>query len=406
MPSTSYAVSRMLFAAKLAAVVSVLSLLSLQVTPAQAQADAADTIVVALMPGTSPSTVAAELNTTVIDVADGGTICTLAVPSDTTAAAFTTTAGTSPGVLSAEADAVIGTKTTYSAQIHVAFDAGGQPGAYVDPSVTSQVDGYPTENSGVGMGTVVAVIDTGVDLEHPALQGHLIQGANMISSSAAAEDLPDGLLNDGVGHGTMVAGIIAEYAPGAQIMPIRVLNGDGMGTIMTVVKGIEYAIHHGANVINLSLGTNTYSDALEDAIEDAYKAGVIVVAAAGNNGSQVAHYPAALPNVISVAAVDQYNVKPAWSNYGPSVCVCAPGVGIRSTYWNGGYANWSGTSFSAPFVSAEAADVLSSSSEMSVDDVTHRICDTANGIGDQNPLFEGLLGEGIIDIQNASGGDN
>ncbi len=394
MPSTSYAVSRVQIAAHLMAFLAVLALSIFWAAPANAQVDAADTIV------------AAELNTTVTDVAEGGTICTLAVPTDTTAAAFTAVAGGSAGVISAEADAVIGTKTTYSAQIHVAFDAGGQPGAYFDPVVISQVDGYSSDNNGVGLGTIVAVIDTGVDLEHPALQGHLTQGANMLNPLASPEDIPDGLVNDGVGHGTMVAGIVAEYAPGAQIMPIRVLNGDGMGTIMTVVKGIEYAIHHGANVINLSLGTNTYSDALEDAIEDAHNAGVVVVGAAGNNGSQIAHYPASLPNVISVAAVDQYNVKAPWSNYGSSVCVCAPGVGIRSTYWNGGYANWSGTSFAAPFVAAEAADILSNSSDMSANDVTNRICDTANGIGDQNPLFEGLLGEGIIDIQNASSGDN
>lgn len=406
MPSKFKVVTTLSFAVKIAAVLTISSLLFMQVRPASAQSEPGDSIVIALQPGSTAAAVAAELGTTVTDIADGGTICTLAVPANTTPSAFTLLAGTSVGVLSAEADAVVGTKSSYGAQIHIAFDAGGSPGAYVDPTVLSQVDAFPTDSNSPGMGEIVAVVDSGVDLEHPALQGHLIAGANMINPLAPPEDLPDGLVNDAVGHGTMVAGIIAEFAPGAQIMPVRVLNGDGTGTVMTVVKGIEYAIHHGAKVINLSLGTDAYSDALEDAIEDAHNAGVVVVAAAGNANTQAPHYPASLPTVISVASLDQNNVKATWSNFGDSICVCAPGVGIRSTYWNGGYANWSGTSFSSPFVAAEAADILSNASDMSASDVTSRICNTANGVGDQNPLFDGLLGEGIIDIQNGANSDN
>ncbi len=362
-------------------------------------------IVVALQPGVDAYALAAQFGATVEDIADGGGICSMLPAEGMTDAQLQTLLAGSAQTRSAEGNSAVTDPEVHSVQIHVAFDASGLPGNYAFSGSYSQIGGGSLDDN-AGAGQVVAVLDTGVDLQHPALQGHLTAGYNVLNPALPPQDVPDGATNEAAGHGTMVAGIIAKMAPGAAIMPIRVLNGDGNGSVMSVVMGIEYAIHHGATVINLSLGTSTYSDALEDAVEDAYNNGVIVVAADGNDGSMAPHYPAALPNVVAVAAVDSSNVKAAWSNYGQNVCVCAPGVDVRSTFYNGGYATWSGTSFAAPFVSAEAADVLYHNSEMSVDDAVSQICGSAYDISDLNPLYSDYLGEGVIDIQSATEGDN
>jgi subtilisin family serine protease len=203
---------------------------------------------------------------------------------------------------------------------------------------------------------IIAVIDTGIDLDHPDLQGKLVPGRNWIDELQP----PD----DDHGHGTHVAGIaaasthngvgVAGASWGALLMPLKVLDATGNGDDADVAAAIVWAADHGADVINLSLGGPCPSPVMEFAATYAYTMGVTVVAATGNqNGSVLC--PAAASTVIAVAATDSSNVRAGFSNIGPEVDVAAPGVGVYSTGRGGGYEYRSGTSMATPFVAGVAA---------------------------------------------------
>jgi hypothetical protein len=172
---------------------------------------------------------------------------------------------------------------------------------------------------------------------------------------------------DGHGHGTHVAGIIAAragnaagvagLAQGTRILPVRALGSDGSGSDVDVASGIAWAAEHGANVVNLSLGSPDPSAAEQAAIDYAYGRGVLVVAAAGNDGDagDPANYPGALNHVLAVGAVDSSHSVPLFSNSGPYVALAAPGVDVLSTMPPNGYLAMDGTSMAAPFVAATAA---------------------------------------------------
>lgn len=206
---------------------------------------------------------------------------------------------------------------------------------------------------------IVAVVDSGVDLTHPDLAPKLTAGYDFVGG----DPVPD----DECGHGTQIAGIVAAVTDnatgvagvswGARIMPVRVLDSTGFGTYENTAAGILWAVNHGAHVINLSMGGTKDPAVLRDAVLYAYSRGVTVVSAVGNYGSQV-FYPAAYPQVIAVAAVDQNAQPAAFSNAGPEVDVAAPGVDIYTTAMGGGYDLANGTSFAAPFVAGQAALII------------------------------------------------
>ena len=203
---------------------------------------------------------------------------------------------------------------------------------------------------------VVAVLDTGVDAAHPDLRGALVPGFDIVNRDANP--------TDDNGHGTAAAGVIAARTNNVRgqagicwscaIMPVKVLGADGRGTTAAIASGILWAVAHGADVINLSLGGTGTTRALADAVAYAASEGVVLVTAAGNNGNRTAFYPAAYPQVISVAGTTPSDRRYAWSNYGPWVQVAAPGCNIAPDR-GGGYINFCGTSSATPLVSGIAA---------------------------------------------------
>jgi len=223
-----------------------------------------------------------------------------------------------------------------------------------------------------GANVVVAVVDTGVQPDHPDLASNLLPGADFLSSSG-------GTCGDPNGHGTHVAGILGQVdntiggiggAPGVDILPVRVLNSNGEGSSTTVAAGIDWAVAHGADVINLSLGASS-PGAIATAVNNAVAAEVTVVAAAGNCGNvsgptsqcpqgfNTANYPAALGNVIAVGAIGTGTTSRAsFSNSNTYVDIAAPGTNIDSTVPTSGYEFKNGTSMATPFVSAVAALIL------------------------------------------------
>jgi subtilisin family serine protease len=241
-----------------------------------------------------------------------------------------------------------------------------------------------------GAGTV-AMIDTGVDTQHPALVPVLVPGYNFINntpngselgdvneSSAAVLDggspapayvnsstiavvnestaaVLDGGPNSAFGHGTMTAGIVHLVAPTAQIMPLKAFSANGTGYLSNIIRATYYAVNNGGNVISMSFSFSSYSAEMARAIRYANKEGVICVASAGNSGEDITVYPAGLNYVMGVASTSDYDTRSSFSNYGSDVWVAAPGEGIISTYPYGTYSAGWGTSFSAPFVSGTAA---------------------------------------------------
>ncbi|MFN8493237.1 MAG: S8 family serine peptidase [Caldilineaceae bacterium] len=279
---------------------------------------------------------------------------------------------------------------------------GTDASGYVNQSAFTQIDLAPALAHYDGAGTIVAVLDTGVDLEHPALAGHLTGGWDMVADDAAPQDDGSGLA---WGHGTHIAGIIAHIAPASLIMPVRVLDTNGRGNTFMLAYAIEWAANHGANVVNLSLGTDMDSHILHDTVNETLAKGVIIVAAAGNDNQNVQRYPVSYPGVIGVTAVDGANVKADFANYSPIwVDMAAPGVGITSTVvgsLGSGYASWSGTSMATAFVSGAAALLHQKYPQAGPLLIRQALKTTGQNIDALNPTYVGQLGK-LLDIGAAA----
>ncbi len=259
----------------------------------------------------------------------------------------------------------------------------------------------------LGRGVKVAIIDTGIDPYHKLLTSRISPDSYDFVGEGDADPSED-TVGDAAGHGTFVAGIVTLTAPGAQIMVLRTMNGDGIGTEASVTRAIYYAIEHGAQVINLSFGTDVESILIRDALTLAHNMGVVLVAAAGNNNSSDnPPFPASRGKdlVISVAATTVTDRKAEFSNYGKFITVCAPGESVISTFLTkkvgnqrvDTYARWSGTSFAAPWVTGLAALLFEFNPKASVKQVNNYIKFGAKNIFANNDIdFVGLLGRGRI----------
>lgn len=256
-----------------------------------------------------------------------------------------------------------------------------------------------------GAGIVVAVIDTGVQLSHPALAGKLtVARKDYVDGDNNPDDVSDnidedgdGLLDEAAGHGTHVAGIVLLVAPDARIMPIRALDSDGIGDTIQIADAIHFAVANGAHVINLSLGTAADGGLISDAVKEAALAGVFVVSAAGNLNSDQKQFPGADNCAMGVTAAGSTDVKSSFSNWGSWVDITAPGEGIPSALPPSGYGTWSGTSMAAPFVAGQAALIRSMRPLLNVRQIAAVMAHTATQIDDLNAQYSGKLGEGRID---------
>lgn len=247
-----------------------------------------------------------------------------------------------------------------------------------------------------GDGVTIAIVDSGIDLEHAELTDHLVTGIDLVDG----DDSPQ----DENGHGTHVAGIALSGAPRASLMPVRVLDASGAGASDRVAEGVRWAAAHGADVINVSIGD---SGAL-DRVRKSSDLGVairevadraVVVAAAGNDDQFERTFRSGVPALVA-NAVDDGGAPAPFSNFGSASSVAAPGVDVVSTTPTGattlfpdgtdGHGSLSGTSMAAPLVSAEAALVLQAGA--SATDTVDLVQDTA-----RNPSGDPALGHGIID---------
>jgi subtilisin family serine protease len=267
-----------------------------------------------------------------------------------------------------------------------------------------------------GTGAVIAVVDTGVAAGHPDLAGQILPGHDFVQD--------DGTPQDGNGHGSHVSGIalaaegngvgISSVAPGARLLPVRVLADDGSGTSEDVAAGIDWARTNGAHVINLSLGSEipivgaAGGDEIDAAIRRALAAGVIVVAAAGNNGVPVCEQPAATEGLLCVGAVDKRKMRSFFSSFGQGLGVVAPGgssvpvtgENILSTVPPDGYEEIAGTSQAAPHVAGVAALLVSRGVRGQA--AVKRILDTATDLGPAGD--DAQYGHGLVNARAALAG--
>lgn len=227
-------------------------------------------------------------------------------------------------------------------------------------NIARVLGGHPRSNDGAGV--KVGIIDTGIDFNHPDLKGNIKGGINILNPSLPPQD--------DLGHGTHVAGIIGArhnqagvvgVAPAVSLYAIKVQNRFGGGTLGTLVRGIEWGIQNGMHILNISLSTDgRIPPILRTTIHTAIRKGILVVAAAGNNGLATGignnvQVPGRIPGIVTVGALDRYNRRAPFSSTGPSLVIAAPGVNILSTYPNMRYAVLNGTSMAAPHVSGVAA---------------------------------------------------
>ena len=252
-----------------------------------------------------------------------------------------------------------------------------------------------------GSSVIVAVLDTGV-ATHDDLSPQVLPGYDFIDNDTTPTDLN--------GHGTHVAGTIAAtsgnnlgvagVAPSAKILPVRVLDASGSGSLTGVANGIIYAADNGAKIINLSLGGTSTTASLEAAVAYAVSKDVLVVAAAGNEGvNSLPSYPAAYPQVLAVASVDKSLAISSFSSRGSYVDVAAPGGSITSTYLNNSYATLSGTSMASPHAAAAAALLRSAFPNASAASIKAALENSANDIAPAGP--DTSSGRGLIQVDAA-----
>ncbi|RLI43787.1 hypothetical protein DRO69_08855 [Candidatus Bathyarchaeota archaeon] len=283
---------------------------------------------------------------------------------------------------------------------------------------------------------VIAVVDTGVDWDHPDLAANIwnntdekldgkdtdgngyiddVRGYDFVDTTASVYPGEDGRMRDNDpmdfhGHGTHVAGIaaavtnnsigVAGVSWNCKVMPVRAGYKDayGYGVLEAddVAVAIEYAVNNNANVICMSWGSYSISNTVKEAIDYAYAKGAILISAAGNGGTYLKSYPAGYDNVIAVAATGISNVRAGFSNYGSWIDIAAPGVDVLSTVFNDAYASWSGTSMSTSFVAGLAALILSKNSTFSNEEVRNILRSTIDPV-----ISDEYIGLGRINAYKA-----
>ena len=267
-----------------------------------------------------------------------------------------------------------------------------------------------------GTGVKIAILDTGIDYNHPDLSSNYKGGYDFVFNDADPMDDSTGIAVNS--HGTHAAGIIAAQnngvgpvgvAPKSDIYAVKVLDGAGFGMASFIISGIEWAMVNGMDIISMSIESTENNTAILEAVNAANNSGILLVAAGGNDrtGAGTVKYPAAYDAVIAVTAIDQNGQKASFSPVDPKIEISAPGVNVLSTVIGGGYGTRSGTSMAAPHATGAAALILSSNfpdvngdgnrDNMDVREIIRNSAFDAGAPGQDN-----IYGYGLLDASNAA----
>ena len=259
----------------------------------------------------------------------------------------------------------------------------------------------------------VGIVDTGVSPRQEDIWDNIIAGASFVPNSGsrsddsgsdddnekAFADLPRGLdtngngvVDEAVGHGTMVTGLILQMVPNTPLVIAKSADSDGIGSSWTVLEGVIYCVQKGAKLINISLGSIDPLYDLEGVLDWVEQSGTLIVSPIGNDGSNSFLYPAGYPSVVCVTGLLPDNTKAPFSNWHSIARVSAPATGILSAWWDGGTAVWSGTSLSAPLVVGCAAAAWAVNPNKTPADVRKAIETSGTNIDNLNPDYAGQLG--------------
>jgi len=312
------------------------------------------------------------------------------------------------------------------------------PNGYLQQPAMQLVNRAGAQLVAAGAGITIALIDGGIDTQHPALQGSLLPGFNFLNDSfdvsafSGLDQSTVSVLNQSrvsvlnqstvsvlnqstvsvlnqstvsvlnslppyFGHGTEHAGVLHLVAPQSRILPLRAFRDDGTAELYNIVRAIYYAVDHGAKVISMSFSGDCQSTELAAAIRYAAQRGVILTGSVGNDGSQARLFPAAYSSVMGVGASNLDETPAGFSNYGSAVFVVAPGAGVITTFPGANYAAVWGTSFSAPQVAGQAALLLSKGTPVSAVGQTIFATSTLGGSANRDKY----LGFGRIDLLQA-----
>lgn len=359
-------------------------------------------VVVQLRPGASITAFNARFGSTLLDSITQRRIHLLSIPANTDEASFIDDVEEDPDIERATlnglvTDAIAGGSTqsiflrTYEAD-------------YDSNTTINQINAHLPSVVQPGRNVLVAILDTGADLQHPRLQGKFSALARDLilnqplsgDPSTSTDSNNNGLFDEFTGHGTHICGLVARIAPAATLLPIRVMDSDGTASVFDVADGLYYAIDHGATLINLSMGFPADAFFLNEAVNEVIANGIVLVAATGNHGQTSAiDFPAAYPGVVAVAAIDAASIRLDFSNVSPEVSIAAPGFDITSTTPNGEFAQASGTSFATPLVTGSLAVLMGGCVAMSASDAKTALFAASLDLSAQNPNHAGLLGAGL-----------
>lgn len=307
-----------------------------------------------------------------------------------------------PDVAKVEPDGI-----AYALPMHaLVFEGQPQVQSETVPIGVQMIKAVPAWGCSRGRGINVAVLDTGIDWNHPDLRPNVRAAVSFVPGQSAM---------DGNGHGTHCAGTIGAVingagvvgvAPEASLHGVKVLANNGSGQYSWIIAGINWAIQNRMHIVSMSLGGGGAPSALEAICNAAFNAGVLVIAAAGNAGPPPAGQPTSVGfpgryrNVVAVSAIDANNVIAPFSSRGPEVEICAPGVQVLSTMPGGGYAQMSGTSMACPHVAGAAAVIWGAHRFATNRQIWDLLGATADNLG--NPGWDPLYGYGRVDVDQAA----
>lgn len=272
----------------------------------------------------------------------------------------------------------------------------------------TQVEWTSNLANSAGRTVRVAVLDNGLSRKQPGLWSKVDAYYDALGGNA--DDAPmnldtngNGIRDEGVGHGTMVAGIVDMVAPKVRLVIAKVADSDGQANSWNLVKGIAFAVNQKAEVANISLGSATAVAAFNDVAEWAETKGLLVVAAIGNTNTDRSWYPARSSKALCVAGVAPGDLKASFSNWDGAADACAPAVGIVSQFWDGKLGAWSGTSFASPFVAAGVADCLRrTAAPQAPRNLIRAVTESGQSVDSLNKKYKGKMGTllSILNLNN------